>query len=333
MIVEKNIPYCNAVKYDQALNTLDIYFLAQRPGQRKKQIVVFIHGGRWTAGDKSLGDNPLLPKWFVDRGYVFVSVNFRLAQNPRSPQATINDMAKDIGKAIKWLTVNGRRYGGKSEGFVLLGYSSGAHLAALLGTDATFLSQFRLSPTLIDGIIALDVPHLDVPRAMDIMETEETGQPQKMQRLAKLHQLFGSSRAAQEKFSPAAYLRPGLCPFLLITTGNGFQHSFGYRMAELFIHRLRDLGVAAEHHHFENADHAEIIQRFSELTAIPVLSFLESIGRRLEKNKSAPTSVVVTPTKQMAAESDLSPRDKMAQRKHLKHRVRAPRRAASTGSF
>ncbi len=331
MIVEKNISYCNTTEYDQALNTLDIYFLAQRLGQGKKPIVVFIHGGGWTDGDKSFGDATLLPKWFVDRGCVFVSVNFRLAQNPRSPQATIADIAKDIGKAIKWLTVNGRRYGGKSGGFLLLGYSSGAHLAALLGMDATLLGQFRLSSSTIGGIIALDVPQLDIPSAMAIMETEETGLPQQMQRLANLHKLFGSTRASQEKFSPAAYLRPRLCntSFLLITTGlyNGHRQSLSRRMAESFIYQLRTLNIKAEHHHFENVDHAEIIHRFTELISVYVLPFLEYIGRRHEKNVSAPTGVVVTPTNQIAAEGDVSPRDRITQRDRSKHRVRTPRRA------
>ena len=331
MIVEKNIRYCNTTEYDQALNTLDIYFLTQHPGQLKKPIVVFIHGGGWSYGDKSLDDEISFPTWFVDHGYVFVSVNYRLARHPRSPQATIYDMAKDIGKAIKWLTVNGRRYGGKNEGFVLLGYSSGAHLATLLNTDANLLSQSRLSPAIIGGIIALDVPQLDIPSAMAIMETEETGLPQQMQRLANLHKLFGSTRASQEKFSPAAYLRPMLCntSFLLITTGlyNGHRQSLSRRMAESFICQLRTLNIKAEHHHFENVDHAEIIHRFTELISVYVLPFLEYIGRRPGKNVSAPAGVVVTPTNQIAAEGDVSPRDRITQRDRSKHRVRTPRRA------
>lgn len=336
MIVEKNIPYCNAAEYDQALNTLDIYFLTQRPGQRKKPIVVFIHGGNWTNGDKSFGDNLTLPKWFVDRGYVFVSVNFRLAQHPHLPHATIYEMAMDIARAIKWLTVNGRRYGGKSNGFVLLGYSSGAHLATLLSTDATFLSQFHLSHVLIDGTIVLDVPFLDIPRAIAILKNEEVDLPDQMQRIASLHKLFGVTPAAQQKFSPAAYLHSGLChtSFLLITAGifNGLRRSLSRRMAELFIHRLQALGVEATHHHFENVDHVEIFHRFTKLASADVLPFLENIGRRTEKEVSVSTGIVVTPTSQIAAKGDLSPRDKMVQRKRSKHDVRAPRRAVLTGS-
>ena len=335
MIVEKNIPYCNAADYDQALNTLDIYFHSQRPGQRKKLIVVFIHGGGWSDGDKSFGKNTSLPKWFVDQGHIFVSVNFRLAQNPRSPCATICDMAKDIARAIKWLTINGRRYGGKNDGFVLLGYSSGAHLAALISTDATFLSQLSLPSAIIKGTIVLDVPHLNIPDAMAIMETEEIGLPQQMQRLATLHKLFGSSRAEQEKFSPAAYLHPGTChtSFLLITTGlvNGHQSSLSRRMAESFVQLLRALGIEAEHRHFENLDHTGIIDRFAEVISVSVLPFLEYINRRPEKDEVAPAGDLAAPTKQPAVEGILSLRDKMAQRKRSKQAARKPRRAVLAG--
>lgn len=334
MIVEKNIPYCNAADYGQALNTLDVYFLTQRPGQLKKPIVVFIHGENWANGGKSFGGYLTLPKWFVDRGYVFVSVNYRLAQHPRSPHATIHEMAKDIARAIKWLTINGRRYGGKINGFVLIGYSSGAHLAALISTDATFLGQFHLSPTLIEGAIVLDVPFLDIPRAIAILENEEVDLPDRMQRLASLYRLFGVTPEAQEKFSPAAYLHPGLChtSFLLITTGlfNGHRRSLSRRMAESFTHRLRALNIEAEHHHLENVDHVEIIDRFAEHISIYVLPFLECIGRRPKKDAGIPAGFVIPPVNQIAVEGDLSSRDKMAQRKRSKRDARTPRRAVLT---
>ena len=63
--------------------TLDVY----APGQGKNHpIVLWIHGGGWQAGDKT--DVQVKPQAFVDRGFVFVSTNYRLL-----PNATIKEMA------------------------------------------------------------------------------------------------------------------------------------------------------------------------------------------------------------------------------------------------
>jgi len=309
----KNIPYYNTVEYGQELNTLDIYFTPRRSVQVKKPIVLYIHGGGWSDGDKSLDDTLTFPQWFVDHGYVFVSVNYRLVQNPRSPHATISDMAKDIARAIKWLTVNGRRYGGHSQDFILLGYSSGAHLAALIATDTTFLSLYNLPRSHIKGVIALDVPHLDIPHTISIMESEETGLPQQMQRLANLYKLFGNTRAAQKIFSPSTYLHPGIdqAAFLIITTGlfSGHRQSLSRRMAEFFINKLRTANVKADHHHFENVDHVEIIQLYSELIAVHVLPFLESVAPS-EKGKKSP-STVTEPTSIAVSANELETHGKL----------------------
>lgn len=317
MIVEKDIAYCHAAEYDQKLNTLDIYFAPQRPGQLKKPIIVFIHGGGWTGSDKSFGDDSPLPKWFVDQDCVFVSVNFRLPEHPGSPQATVYEMVKDIGKAIKWLTVNGRRFGGKGDGFVLLGYSSGAHLATLLGTDATYLREYRLTPAVIDGVIALDVPHLDIPGAMAIIEAEPSSYlPQQKQRLAHLHKLFGTTRADQGRYSPATYLHRGLChtSFLLITTEliNGHRQSLSRNMAVSFLRQLKAFNIKAGHYHVQNLEHGQIIQCFNERIAVYVLPFLESIGHLPKMAANVPIGMVGKAANNIAPEGKVSPQDKMA---------------------
>jgi hypothetical protein len=103
-------------------------------------------------------------------------------------------------------------------------------------------------------------------------------------------------------------------------------------MAESFVQRLRALGIEAEHRHFENLDHIEIIHRFAKLISGSVLPFLECINRRPEKDEVAPAGVLVAPTKQIAVEGGSSPRDKIAQRKRPKHAVRTSRRTVLTGN-
>src|SRR5262245_15549880 len=73
--------------------TLDVYAPAQGT---KLPVVVWIHGGGWQAGDKNEVHHK--PPTFADKGFVFVSINYRLL-----PRATIQQMAQDVAKAIRWV--------------------------------------------------------------------------------------------------------------------------------------------------------------------------------------------------------------------------------------
>lgn len=222
-----------------------------------------------------------MPAWFVKQGYVFVAVNFRLAGSPRSPAANVTDMVSDVAKAIKWLTVNGRRYGGQHSGFILLGYSSGAHLATLLVTNEKTLRDYRLQSRDVRGVIALDVPHFDVPLAVEILCTEDVGLQHQGRRLAMLNRILGNTRAAQERVSPAAHLGPWLreTSFLLLSAGlyQGCRQSFSRRMSEHFKDQLLKHGLDAQHRHFEEYDHTDFIGRFCGDISDCVADFLKRI--------------------------------------------------------
>lgn len=284
MKLEENIRYREVEGYDPLLNTLDIYYRPLERGRAKKPVIVFLHGGNWTGGDKSCFVGPRnerFPRWFVEHGYVFVAANFRLPGNPRSPQATVIDMLGDIAKAIRWLKVNGRRYGGAQTGFIIVGYSSGAHLAALLAANQENLLAYHLQSSDFRGVIALDVPHFDVPLALDILDREDVGLPNQRLRLAMLQDILGKTRAMQERVSPAAHLGPNLrqTAFLLLSAGlyQGSPQRFSRRMSERFRDMLLANGIHAEHRHFDECEHTDFISKFDADISCCVEAFLKRI--------------------------------------------------------
>ena len=269
MKIETDIPYREAKGYDPGLNTLDIYFAPPSRGQKKKPIAIFLHGGDWSGGDKACFveiENRSMPGWFVEQGHVFVAMNFRLASHPRSPDAGVADMADDIARAVKWLSVHGRRYGGHISDFVLVGYSSGAHLAALVATDMKYLKRYRLGASQVRAVIGLDVPFYDVPFAMETLRKERLRVDSVNRRVSTLLTLFGETRAAQERVSPTAHLGPSLrgMHFLLLTAGylEGRRQDFSQRMSERFCQRLAAEGIDAHHRHFAKLQHADFITGF-----------------------------------------------------------------------
>ena len=90
-------------------------------------VVVFVHGGALTRGDKSgragTYDNVLY--FFARHGLVGVNANYRLA-----PQNKYPDAALDMGLAVAWIKANADDIGGDPERIYLMGHSSGAtHVA------------------------------------------------------------------------------------------------------------------------------------------------------------------------------------------------------------
>lgn len=113
---------------------LDIYHEKGKTGQ---PVIIFIHGGGWTNGDKSdvrYGG----PTW-LSLGYTVVSVNYRLGpQNPHPAQI------EDCAKALKWVIENIKEYGGDPNRISITGHSAGGHLAALLVTDKEWSMKYNI---------------------------------------------------------------------------------------------------------------------------------------------------------------------------------------------
>src|SRR5438132_8495737 len=66
--------------------TLDLY--APTDG-KNHPVVLWIHGGGWQSGDKT--DVQSKPQAFVDKGFMFISTNYRLL-----PNVPIKQMAGDV---------------------------------------------------------------------------------------------------------------------------------------------------------------------------------------------------------------------------------------------
>ena len=103
------------------LQKLDVY--AEKESGAGRPIVVFVHGGGFTAGDKSSVQN--VASYFARHGMVGVSMNYRLA-----PAATWPEQSIDVGKAVAWLNANAAQYGGDPRRIVVIGYSSAASVVA-----------------------------------------------------------------------------------------------------------------------------------------------------------------------------------------------------------
>jgi acetyl esterase/lipase len=109
------------------LQRLDVY--TPDVGEPPYGVIVIIHGGGWTVGDKR-GELPLsaIPG-FLALGYAVASVNYRLA-----PEAVFPAQLLDVKAAIRYLRAMAPTFGLDADRIAVVGESAGAHLAAMLGT-------------------------------------------------------------------------------------------------------------------------------------------------------------------------------------------------------
>lgn len=203
-IVKTDVPYAEPAADRQIL---DIY----APENAKNVPVVFwIHGGGWQAGDKS--SVQLKPKVFVDKGFVFVSTNYRLL-----PNVDMDTIVRDVAKSIHWVHDHIAEYGGDPNRILVMGHSAGAQLAALICTDNRYLNAESVSVEIIKGCVPVDGDTYDIPAIIETAETRRRvhGQPQAT---FGHREKFGNDPAKHKEFSAVTHVAKNkhIPPFLIL---------------------------------------------------------------------------------------------------------------------
>lgn len=90
-------------------------------------VILFLHGGGWSAGDRTLIEPLALAQ--VARGFALASIDYRLTGTAIWPAQLY-----DARAAMRWLRRNGISLGLDPGRICVFGVSAGGHLAALLGT-------------------------------------------------------------------------------------------------------------------------------------------------------------------------------------------------------
>lgn len=127
-------------------------------GAKRAPLLLFVHGGGWSIGDKRMGES-VKAAHFTAVGWAYASMNYRLV-----PQATVEQQAADLALAIAYARAHAAEYGIDPDRIVLMGQSAGAHLAALVGTDPRYFAAAGVPIKAVRGVVLLDGAAYDVAR-------------------------------------------------------------------------------------------------------------------------------------------------------------------------
>lgn len=206
-------------------------------------VLLFIHGGNWRSGKKELYS------WFGSRlarkGIVAVVVDY-----PLSPEADYTEQARYSALALRWTWNNIASYGGDPERIFLSGHSSGGHLAALLGTDSTWLRTVGLtiSPR---GLVLIDAAGLNMYGYLrDGGLKDEATYPA----------TFGTDAEGWKKATPLHHIHNDMPPMLILTGGRSYPSIISSN--DTFARAMRERGFAFRHIVQPRRRHVPMITQF-----------------------------------------------------------------------
>ena len=178
---------------------------------------VYVHGGSWVSGDYDTGGfiiNRIGPA-LADRGFVVVSLNYRLGPHGRWP-----DQIVDVKCAIRYLRANARHFHIDPAAIGAWGQSAGGHLVALLGTARRSagwdIGAYDKESSSVQAVV-------DMAGPSDLLTMGDQGDAVLV--AESFISLLGGVPSKQlgaelEKASPTTYVKKGDPPFLIVDSNN-----------------------------------------------------------------------------------------------------------------
>jgi acetyl esterase/lipase len=240
--VERDIPYAQPKNERQLL---DVY--APATGSNLP-VVVWVHGGGWMRGSKNDVDHK--PAAFVEKGFVFVPMNYRFV-----PHVTMDTIVRDVAKSVGWVHANIRRFGGDPDRIFLMGHSAGAQLAALLCTDNRYLEAEGVRRKSIVGCVPVDGDTYDVPLQVATATARRKSLKQPPPKMGHPEKFGNLER--QRALSAVNHIAPkrGIPPFLVVHVAD---HTDTSAQAWRLWAALDQAGVPATLSGAEGTDHVKL---------------------------------------------------------------------------
>ena len=240
-----DIPY---VANGHERQVLDIY-ASKRSDDVSLPVVFWIHGGGWQVGDKS--DVALKPKVLTERGFIFVSTNYRLL-----PDVKMEVLIRDVAKSLGWVHRNIAKHGGDPKRIFVGGHSAGAQLAALICTDDRYLKEEGVSFDVLKGCLPVDGDTYDIPKIIMTAEYRQVLYGGKMFTFGH-RQKFGNDPEKHVDFSAVTHVakNKGIPPFLLLFfPGNADTRAQARRLEAV----LKDADIPATAYGKRDSNHSRL---------------------------------------------------------------------------
>jgi acetyl esterase/lipase len=227
-IEEKDIVYGNVDGIELKLD------LARPEKGRKLPALIFIFGGWWYSGSRTQYSADI--KKAAERGYLAVTIDYRLTtllDEQRKPYQ-FPEQVYDVKCAVRWLKANAKKYKIDPNQIGVIGWSSGGHLALMLG--------------LTDPSDGLEGECGDLQYSSNVKVVVSLAGPTELKscghEMSCRSFLGGTPDEIPEvyrKASPVTYVDNDDPPVLIIHADN--DHSVPYKQAEILDAKMNEAGA------------------------------------------------------------------------------------------
>ena len=240
--VAADIAYGEAVR-----QSLDLYLPSDAapgvPGDRP--VLMFVHGGSWTDGDKDA--YAFAGKRFAAEGFVTSVPSYRVL-----PDHDYDDFMADMASALATTLREAAGRGGDPERVFLVGHSAGAYNAVQLALAPEFLAAEGLTPGVIDAVAGLSGPYDFLPLDPGVAQDAFGG---------------ADDIAANQ---PVNRVTEGAPPMLLVTGTD--DTVVRPRNADALAEKLEAVGTPVRVVRYEGADHAKPVVAIAFTGRLPVVA-------------------------------------------------------------
>ncbi len=264
--VVRDVAYLDGADADPAKHRLHLFLPAAGQGEAWP-VVVFVHGGGWTWGDRDLriaGRDVYgnIGRWLAARGIGAAVISYRL-----QPDVDWIAQVRDVASAVAWVHAHVAAYGGDPDAIFVMGHSAGAQLAAHVAlapeSDASGIC----------GLIPVSGAGFDLADEETYVLGADPGY------YARRFRNGDPGESWKHQASPVRLARPDAPPALILYAEEDWPAV--RRQGELLEVALREAGVATRLLRVPDEDHYTVVlalTRDDKAAAPAVLSFIRDAG-------------------------------------------------------
>jgi arylformamidase len=215
-------------------NKLDIFYC----GEPEAPLYVFIHGGYWQRGDKSIYS--LISEPFLENGIDVAIVGY-----PLCPTVSMTELVDDVHQAVIWLYRNASELAISRYRINLSGHSAGGHLTAMLLARTQFQMQNKFPHNLIKSAIPFSGIY-------DLSPLQQT----------TISHALRLSEDEVVNLSPDQLDPSGRAPVLAIVGGT--ETDAFHQQTDVFLQRWKQQGIVVDKHVEPEADHFDLVNRLAD---------------------------------------------------------------------
>ncbi len=267
--IVKDVKYWSSPSADPVKNRLDLFL----PSGKNWPTLIFVHGGEWISGDKSLkvmGTDIYgnIGRFFASNGIGVAVISYRLL-----PDTNWRSQILDVARAVSWVHLHIQDYQGNPKEIFVGGHSSGAQLAVRVALDPAPLQSLNSSPNIICGVIPISGAGYD-------LTDEATYEAAKKDDLfEKLFHEDDISKKLRQQLSPQRFVNAKAPPFLILYAAKEEKELQNGSIA--LNKRLVAAGISSQIFEIPKTGHKTIVLSLSQPQRIPtatMLVFMKSLS-------------------------------------------------------